>query len=78
MRQQVALDFRTELVTIKEQIRKIERKVDHLTALLGDNDGELRREDLMAFVGLGSSGLSDVAERHDDYVGQAIAHEHLH
>ncbi len=78
MRKQTALNIRTELAAIKQRIRKIEREVDRLTVLVAGNDGELRREDLMAFVGLGSSGLSDIAERHDDYVGQAIGDSAQH
>ncbi len=31
----------------------------------------------MSIVGLGSSGLTDVSENHDRYLGEAIAHEHL-
>jgi hypothetical protein len=31
----------------------------------------------LRIVGLGSSGKSDVAERHDVYLGQALLREHL-
>ena len=31
----------------------------------------------LRIVGLGSSGKSDVAERHDAYLGQALLREHL-
>ncbi|MBI3913609.1 MAG: hypothetical protein HY327_05420, partial [Chloroflexi bacterium] len=73
----ITVRFLSEKEAIKEKIRQIEREVDHLTTLLEGDNGELRSEDLMAFVGLGNSGLSDVAESHDAYVGQAIADEHL-
>lgn len=33
--------------------------------------------DHMAIVGLGKSDSSDVSERHDYYLGEALAHEHL-
>jgi len=33
--------------------------------------------DHMAVVGLGKSDASDVSERHDYYLGEALAHEHL-
>lgn len=33
--------------------------------------------DHMAIVGLGKSDASDVSERHDYYLGEALAHEHL-
>lgn len=34
--------------------------------------------DHTALIGLGDSGVSDVSERHDHYLGEVIAHEHLH
>jgi hypothetical protein len=34
------------------------------------------KRDLSGLVGLGRSGLTDVSERKDDYVAQAIADEH--
>jgi hypothetical protein len=33
--------------------------------------------DLMSIVGLGDSGLTDVSENHDKYLGEAVANEHL-
>jgi hypothetical protein len=35
------------------------------------------RTDYLSIVGLGHSGLHNVAEQHDQYLGQAIADEHL-
>ena len=39
-----------------------------------------RRSDtaLMSIIGLGDSGLDDVSENHDKYLGETIANEHLH
>jgi hypothetical protein len=34
--------------------------------------------DFMSIVDLGESGLSDVSENHDKYLGEIIANEHLH
>lgn len=34
--------------------------------------------DFMSIVDLGESGLSDVSENHDQYLGEIIANEHLH
>jgi len=33
--------------------------------------------DLMSIIGLGDSGLSDVSENHDKYLGEIIANEHF-
>lgn len=30
----------------------------------------------LRIVGLGSSGQGDISERHDDYLGKALRHEH--
>jgi hypothetical protein len=38
----------------------------------------LNSTDYLSIVGLGASGLSDVARAHDRYVGESIADEHLH
>ncbi len=35
-------------------------------------DPALQREAYFAFVGIGESGASDVAERHDDYLDEAF------
>ena len=34
------------------------------------------KQDYMAIVGLGDSGRSDISEKHDEYVGQAILDDH--
>lgn len=34
--------------------------------------------DFMSIVDLGESGLNDVSENHDQYLGEIIANEHLH
>ena len=78
MEQQTKQQVYQELLTIQETLRKVERDVDRLTALVEDDGKTLQREDHLAFIGLGASGLSDVADRHDHYVGKAIADEHLH
>lgn len=40
------------------------------------DDWEERERRALTVVGIGPSGASDVAERHDDYLAEAIAAEH--
>ena len=37
----------------------------------------LTKKDYLGIVGLGTSGKSDVSEKHDQYLGEAIARENI-
>jgi Ribbon-helix-helix protein, copG family len=54
----------------------LRRLIDqHLLAKGGDS--VLARESVLAFVGSGESGATDVAERHDDYLAKAFRGAHV-
>lgn len=36
-----------------------------------------KREDYFKIVGLGKSGVNDISENHDKYIGEVLADEHL-
>ena len=70
--------------TLTEEAKKRQRTIDELLADLVkeylDELAVLRQRsepDFMSIVALGNSGLSDVSENHDKYLGEAIANEHL-
>jgi hypothetical protein len=69
---------------LAEEAKKRQRSIDELlNDLLREYLDELlilhRRSetDFMSIVGLGKSGISDVSENHDKYLGEIIANEHL-
>jgi hypothetical protein len=55
-------------VSLTEELRRLIDR--HLLAKGADS--ALAREATFAFVGIGQSGASDVAERHDDYLAEAF------
>lgn len=69
----LAEESRKRQISLDELISHlVKRYLDELTPAT-----KTEQPDFMAFVGLGSSGLTDVSENHDRYLGEAIAHEHL-
>ena len=77
MEQQTAQMVYAELHTIRETLWRLEREIEHLATLVAADKTLLTKADYLSIVGLGASGMKDVSERHDNYVGEAIAHEHL-
>ena len=77
MEQQTAQMVYAELHTIRETLWRLEREIEHLATLVAADKTLLTKADYLSIVGLGASGMKDVSERHDHYVGEAIAHEHL-
>ena|GEM_PF-2206219 len=67
-----------ELNTIKATLQKLEHEIEWLATLVVTDAKPLNSTDYLSIVGLGASGLSDVARAHDRYVGESIADEHLH
>jgi len=69
---------------LAEEAKKRQKSIDEL---LGDFVKEYLGElsvlhrhadaDFMSIVALGDSGLTGVSESHDQYLGEAIANEHL-
>ena len=55
-------------VSLTEELRRLIDR--HLLAKGRDPASE--REPYFAFVGIGDCGASEVAERHDDYLGEAV------
>jgi len=80
---QIQLD-RSQFNALAEEAQKRQKSIDEL---LGDFVKEYLDElsilhrhsetDLMSIVALGDSGLSDVSEKHDKYLGEAMVNEHL-
>lgn len=58
----------SEQVSVSEIVR---RAVDLLTQIESMNSPEEKRRRAMAVAGRFASGLSDVAEKHDDYLAEA-------
>ena len=54
-------------VSMTEELRRL---IDR--HLLAKGDPVLARETIFNFVGIGESGVQDVAERHDDYLAGAL------
>ncbi len=76
MEERTAQQVYAELNSIKETLQKLEQELERLSTLVA-SESHLEPGDYMSIVGLGASGLGDVSEQHDRYVGQAIADEHL-
>lgn len=55
-------------VSMTEELRRLIDR--HLLAKA--DPVELARESVFSFIGVGESGVSDVAERHDDYLAEAF------
>lgn len=53
------------------------RRLIDLHLLAKSEDAALGREPLFSFVGIGETGASDVAERHDDYLAEAFRGAHV-
>ncbi|MBI3740920.1 MAG: hypothetical protein HY257_04085 [Chloroflexi bacterium] len=77
MEQILAQKVYSELHRIKETLWRIQQEIERLILLVVSDTTRLKLEDFMAIVALGASGVKDVSEKHDRYVGEAIAHEHL-
>lgn len=60
-------------VSLAELVRRVVRQHLDESRVLRPNPSRA----LLKLVGLGSSGRSDVAERHDAYLGEALTREHL-
>jgi hypothetical protein len=78
MSEQMAAKMYAELVEIRALLARIQDEVERLTQQLDQETAVSTPYDLTSLIGLGSSGLTDVSERHDYYVGEAIADENLH
>jgi hypothetical protein len=74
---QTAREIRTELASIRTLLAQIAAELERLDTLLQAEAAQATDHDLMAIVGLGASDSTDVSEKHDRYLGEAIAHEHL-
>lgn len=77
MSEQMAAQMYAELLEIRSILARLQAQVEQLVQ---DFDVERSQSDaytLTSIIGLGESGFTDVSERHDYYVGEAIAQEHL-
>lgn len=54
-------------ISLAELVRRIV-----LRHLEDKEKGEVQREAYLGIVGIGSSGKSDISERHDRYLGEAL------
>lgn len=61
-----------ERISVSGLIRQL---VDQYISLIKINSGKVRRKRL-SIIGIGDSGLTDVSENHDKYVGEAVAEQH--
>ena len=77
MEQLAAQKLYAELNSIKGILQKLDQEIERLSTLIVADNGKLDVTDYMSIVGLGASGIKDISEQHDRYVGEAIAHEHL-
>lgn len=77
MTAQTAKEIRTELASIRELLMQVMIELERLNSIVQTESAKPTEIDFMAIVGLGASGLTDVSENHDRYLGEAIAHEHL-
>lgn len=77
MEPQTAQMVYTELNTIKQTLQKLEQEIERLTTYVVIEGNLLEAADYQGIVGLGASGTSDISEKHDRYLGEAIADEHL-
>ena len=60
-------------ISLAELLRRLVRQyIEQRGAVAKPSPESYRR-----IIGLGSSGKSDIADRHDAYLGQALSREHL-
>ena len=81
---------RTQVYLDQEQHRSLQEEAQALNVpmtellrrIIGDHmhgrQPSPSREAFASIVGLGASGLHNVADEHDQYLAEAIADEHLH
>ncbi len=77
MEPETAQTIYAELNTIKRTLQKLEQEIDRLSVVVAADRKSFDPADYLALVDLGASGVADVSENHDRYLGQAIADEHL-
>lgn len=77
MSEQMAAKMYAELVEIRALLARIQGEVEQLARQLDQESVPTSGYGLSSLVGLGASGLSDISERHDHYLGEAVADENL-
>lgn len=77
MSEQMATRMYAELIEIRSLLARLQEQVEQLTRELDSERTTSEAYSLSSLVGLGESSVTDVSERHDYYVGEAIAQEHL-
>jgi hypothetical protein len=70
--QSLQLEARNQRISLAELMRRL--VTNHLTPDKGVSAAP--SEAFLKIVGLGSSGKSDVSEKHDHYLGEALRREH--
>ena len=70
--QSLQLEARNQRISLAELMRHLVR--NHLTK--DKLVSSAPKEAFLKIVGLGSSGKSDISEKHDHYLGKAISREH--
>jgi Ribbon-helix-helix protein, copG family len=80
--------IRTQISLTPDQMRRLRAEArrrrtsiagvirDAVDIIVPEDDWEERKRRALAAIGTGNSGLTDVAENHDEYVAEAIA-QHL-
>lgn len=77
MSEKMAAKMYAKLLEIRGLLARLQEQVEQLSSELNQENGESKSYTLSSIIGLGDSGLTDVSERHDYYIGEAIADEHL-
>ena len=77
MSEQMAAQMYAELVAVREMVAELQKQLERLTLQFEQERAKQENHLLSSIIGLGDSGLTDVSERHDYYIGQALADEHL-
>lgn len=77
MSEQMAAQMYAELRSLREMVAQLQQQVERLTMQFEQEQAKQETYTLSSIIGLGESGLTDVSERHDYYVGQALADDHL-
>lgn len=77
MSEQLAAEMYAELTEIRALLARLQEEVDRLSRQLDQVISPNEDYKLSSISALGNSGLTDVSERHDHYVAEAIADEHL-
>ncbi|MBI4670863.1 MAG: hypothetical protein HY741_04235 [Chloroflexi bacterium] len=73
----MAAQLYAELQEIRTLLIQVQMEVERLTRQLNQELEQPKTYTLSSLVGLGASGLTDVSERHDEYVGEAILNEYI-